>query len=127
MKRLLTAILIILSGLLPNYGAPNSSPLWETTLMIFDKPISQGGSPRTTLPIVAAAYFNQTVAVHITHYNGSVATYIEDSNGIIVAYTTGLVTNGMYDTNLRIEHSNQDNYTLHMILDYCSYTGYFER
>lgn len=126
MKRALTAILILLISLLPNYGDPTSSPTGEPIPIIFDKPLSQGGSSRTTLPTVSAAYSNQTVAVHITHYNGSIAIYLEDANGIIVAYTTGFATNGMYDANLRIEHSSQDNYTLHVILDYCSCTGYFE-
>lgn len=103
MKRLLTVILILLSGLLPNYGAPISSPMGEPITMIFDMPISQKGSPRTTHPAVSATYPNQTVAVHVTHYNNrSIATYIEDANGFIVAYTTGFATNRMYETNPRI-------------------------
>lgn len=126
MKRVLTAILILLIGLLPNYGEPTSSPTGEPIPMIFDKPQSQGGSTRTPFPSASAVHSNQMVTVQVTHYNGSIVTYIEDANGIIVAYTTGFATNGRYDTNLRIEHNNQDNYTLHVILDYCSYTGYFE-
>lgn len=126
MKRLSTVILVLLSGLLPNYGDPISSPMGEPITMIFDMPISQKGSPRTTRPAVSAAYPNQTVAVHVTHYNGSIATYIEDANGIIVAYTTGFATNRMYETNLRIQPISQNNYTLHVVLDYCSYIGHFE-
>lgn len=60
MKRLLTVILILLSGLLPNYGDPISSPMGEPITMIFDMPISQKGSPRTTHPAVSTAYSNQT-------------------------------------------------------------------
>ncbi len=56
------------ASLLPNYGDPISSPMGEPITMIFDMPISQKGSPRTTHPAVSAAYPNQTVAVHVTHY-----------------------------------------------------------
>lgn len=46
MKRLLTANIILLSSLLPNYGDLTSLPTGEPISMIFDKPLSQGGSPR---------------------------------------------------------------------------------
>ena len=86
----------------------------------------QGGTTRTILPIVTAERSNSIVSVHVKRYTGYVSTYIVDSNGVTVSITMGYAMDGQYDTNCVMDNIAHDSYTIHVVLDDCSYIGYFE-
>ena len=86
----------------------------------------QGGTTRTILTIVTAERSNSIVSVHVKRYTGYVSTYIVDSNGVTVSTTMGYAMDGQYDTNCVMDNIAHDSYTIHVVLDDCSYIGYFE-
>lgn len=126
MKKLLLAICLLLCALMPNFAEPTSSPQSEQIPMGYDKTNSQNGTPRTILPDVTAERSNSIVSVHVKRYTGYVSTYIVDSNGVTVSTSMGYAMDGQYDTNCVMDNIAHDSYTIHVVLDDCSYIGYFE-
>ena len=126
MKKLLLAICLLLCALMPNFAEPTSSPQSEQIPMGYDKTYSQSGRPRTILPDVTAERSNSIVSVHVKRYTGYVSTYIVDSNGVTVSTSMGYAMDGQYDTNCVMDNIAHDSYTIHVVLDDCSYIGYFE-
>lgn len=125
MKKLLLAICFLLCALMPNFAEPTSSPQSEQIPMGYDKTIPQKGTPRTILPDVTAERSNSIVSVHVKRYTGYVSTYIVDSNGVTVSTSMGYAMDGQYDTNCVMDNIAHDSYTIHVVLDDCSYIGYF--
>lgn len=126
MKKLLLAICLLLCALMPNFAEPTSSPQSEQIPMGYDKTYPQSGRPRTILPDVTAERSNSIVSVHVKRYTGYVSTYIVDSNGVTVSTSMGYAMDGQYDTNCVMDNIAHDSYTIHVVLDDCSYIGYFE-
>lgn len=110
---------------MPNFAEPTSSPQSEQIPMGYDKTYSQSGRPRTILPDVTAERSNSIVSVHVKRYTGYVSTYIVDSNGVTVSTSMGYAIDGQYDTNCVMDNIAHDSYTIHVVLDDCSYIGYF--
>lgn len=77
-------------------------------------------------PIVTAERSNSIVSVHVKRYTGYVSTYIVDSNGVTVSTSMGYAMDGQYDANCVMDNIAHDSYTIHVVLDDCSYIGYFE-
>lgn len=90
------------------------------------KTYPQSGRPRTILPDVTAERSNSIVSVHVKRYTGYVSTYIVDSNGVTVSTSMGYAMDGQYDVNCVMDNIAHDSYTIHVVLDDCSYIGYFE-
>lgn len=126
MKKLLLAICLLLCALMPNFAEPTSSSQSEQIPMGYDKTNPQNGTPRTIHPDVTAERSNSIVSVHVKRYTGYVSTYIVDSNGVTVSTSMGYAMDGQYDVNCVMDNIAHDSYTIHVVLDDCSYIGYFE-
>ena len=92
----------------------------------FHKKELQGPSSPMWPQNVPAERSNSIVSVHVKRYTGYVSTYIVDSNGVTVSTSMGYAMDGQYDVNCVMDNIAHDSYTIHVVLDDCSYIGYFE-
>ena len=115
----------MMCGLLSSHADSTSAPPAEQIPMGYDEKGLQSGRPRTILPDVTAERSNSIVSVHVKRYTGYVSTYIVDSNGVTVSTSMGYAMDGQYDTNCVMDNIAHDSYTIHVVLDDCSYIGYF--
>ena len=116
----------MMCGLLSSHADPTSAPPAEQIPMGYEEHSVQGGTTRTIFPIVTADRSNSIVSVHVKHYTGYVSTYIVDSNGVTVSTSMGYAMDGQYDANCVMDNIAHDSYTIHVVLDDCSYIGFFE-
>ena len=125
MKKFLLTFGLMMCGLLSSHADPTSAPPAEQIPMGYDEKGLQSGRPRTILPDVTAERSNSIVSVHVKRYTGYVSTYIVDSNGVTVSTSMGYAMDGQYDTKCVMDNIAHDSYTIHVVLDDCSYIGYF--